>query len=207
MKLMLLSGYDIKVMYIWRWSESYSAALFDPMNCSSSGSYIHGISQVRIEYWSGLLFPSPLGVLISLFSGLKAEDQVVVYLECGLFFWFSRLNTFLINTPTRGWRWGREMRRLIGLFFLFTSTQIKFLVVQKTGVIGNIYLFLPVLCKCMVEEREPSKRFSSLDFIYLQSPLICSSSNMAPIPVNMEINAYSISIWAVANTWLFSELQ
>ena len=92
------------------------------------------------------------------------------------------------------------MRRLIGLLFLFTSTQIKFLVVQKTRIIENIYLFLPVLCKCMVEEREPSKRFSSLDFIYLQSPSIYSSSNMAPVPVNMEINAYFISIWALANT-------
>lgn len=82
-----------------------------------------------------------------------------------------------------------------------------FLVVQKTRIIENTYLFLPVLCKCMVEEREPSKRFSSLDFIYLQSPSIYCSSNMAPIAVNMEINAYFISIWAVANTRPFSELQ
>ena len=59
MKLILLNGYDIKVMYIWRWSESYSAALFDPMNYSPPSSYIHGISQAKIEYWSGLLFPSP----------------------------------------------------------------------------------------------------------------------------------------------------
>ena len=47
-------------MYIWRWNESYSAALFDPMNYSPPGSYIHGISQAKIEYWSGLLFPSPI---------------------------------------------------------------------------------------------------------------------------------------------------
>ena len=34
--------------------------LCDPMNCSLLDSSVHGILQARIlEYWSGLLFPSP----------------------------------------------------------------------------------------------------------------------------------------------------
>ena len=41
------------------WKESYSHVwLFcNPMDCSSPGSSVHGIS--RQEYWSGLSFPSP----------------------------------------------------------------------------------------------------------------------------------------------------
>ena len=41
-------------------------ALYDPMDCSPSGSSVHGISQQ--EYWSGLPFPSP-GDLLD--SGIK----------------------------------------------------------------------------------------------------------------------------------------
>ena len=37
---------------------------FDPMNYSTPRSCIHGISQARVEYWSGLLFPSPIALTL-----------------------------------------------------------------------------------------------------------------------------------------------
>lgn len=87
------------------------------------------------------------------------------------------------------------MRRLIGLFFSVYKHSDYVFGCAKARIIENISLFLPVLCKCMSGRKgTEQKDFSSLDFIYLQSPSIYCSSNMAPIPVNMEINAYFISI-------------
>ena len=36
---------------------SWHVLLCDPLDCSPTGSSVHGLS--RPEYWSGLLFPSP----------------------------------------------------------------------------------------------------------------------------------------------------
>ena len=45
-------------------------SLWDPMDCSSPGSSVHGIS--RQEYWNGLPFPSPEDLPN---SGIKSEPS------------------------------------------------------------------------------------------------------------------------------------
>ena len=55
------------------------------MNYSPPGSHIHGISQAKLECWSGLLFPSPVkGFLMTfwIFSSLKVCSIFHSFQEC-----------------------------------------------------------------------------------------------------------------------------
>ena len=46
--------------------------LCDPMDCSSPGSSDHGVEFSRQEYWSGLPFPTPGALAMSLASPVLA---------------------------------------------------------------------------------------------------------------------------------------
>lgn len=93
------------------------------------------------------------------------------------------------------------------IFFCLQALRLCFWLCKRLELLRTSLFFFLFCVNVWWKKGNRAKIFFLLDFIYLQLPSIYCSSNMAPIPVNMEINAYFISIWAVANALPFSELQ
>ena len=74
-------------------SQSSQTLKFDSMNCSSPGSYVHGILQARILEWAPI--PSP--------GGTQPRDQIQVSCIAGRFFttWATSLKLRFSFIPTK----------------------------------------------------------------------------------------------------------